>query len=273
MARAQIPGTGCVCWQRKKLLFLSRCSIGHWSRPSIFSQFWWYPCQSYFLHLPYFIIFLKSLFPLRCPWALVKIFSIHQEKKISGLKEKTEHLGRLYEYGNHIFWVQKWNFYYLLLSRVQLFVTPWIVAHQASLSITISWSLLKLMSIELVMLSNQLILCRPLLLPPSIFPSIRVFSHESVPHIRWSKYWSFSFSISPSNEYSGLISFRIDWFNLLAVEGTLKNLQHNSLKASVLQCLVFFVVQLSHPYMTTGKTIGLTRWTFVSKIMSLLFTV
>ena len=161
----------------------------------------------------------------------------------------------------------------MLLSRVQLFVTPWIVAHQASLSITISWSLLKLMSIESVMPSNQLILCRPLLLPPSIFPSIRVFSHESVPHIRWSKYWSFSFSISPSNEYSGLISFRIDWFNLLAVEGTLKNLQHNSLKASVLQCLVFFVVQLSHPYMTTGKTIGLTRWTFVSKIMSLLFTV
>ena len=161
----------------------------------------------------------------------------------------------------------------MLLSRVQLFVTPWIVAHQASLSITISWSLLKLMSIESVMPSNQLILCRPLLLPPSIFPSIRVFSHESVPHIRWSKYWSFSFSISPSNEYSGLISFRIDWFNLLAVEGTLKNLQYNSLKASVLQCLVFFVVQLSHPYMTTGKTIGLTRWTFVSKIMSLLFTV
>ena len=159
----------------------------------------------------------------------------------------------------------------MLLSHVQLFVTPWTVAHQASLSITISWSLLKLMSIESVMPSNQLILCRPLLLLPSIFPSIRVFSHESVPHIRWSKYWSFSFSISPSSEYSGLISFRIDWFNILAVEQTLKNLQHNSLKASVLQCLVFFVVQLSHSYMTTGKTIDLTRWTFVSKIMSLLF--
>jgi len=130
-----------------------------------------------------------------------------------------------------------------LLSHVQLFVTPLTVAHQASLSITISWSLLKLMFIELVMPSNHLILCFPLLLPPSIFPSIRILSNESVPHIRWSKYWSFSFSISPSNEYSGLISFRIDWFDLLAVQGTLKNLlQHNSSKASILQCLAFFMV-------------------------------
>jgi len=129
------------------------------------------------------------------------------------------------------------------------------------------------MSIELVMQSNHLILCRTLFLPPSIFPSIRFFSSESVLLIRWPKYWSFSFSISPSNEYSGLISFRIDWFDLLAVQGTLKNLhQHHSSKASILQCSAFFIVQLSHPYMTTGKTIALTRWTFVGKIMSLLFT-
>ena len=122
------------------------------------------------------------------------------------------------------------------------------------------------------MSSNHLILCRPLLLLPSIFPSIRVFSSESVVHIRWPKYWSLSFSISPSNEYSGLISFRMDWLDLLAVQGTLKSLlQHHSSKASVLGCSVFFVVQLSHPYMTTGKTIALTRRTFVSNVMSLLF--
>ena len=128
------------------------------------------------------------------------------------------------------------------------------------------------MSIESVMLSNNLILCRPFLLPPSIFPSIWVFSNESVPPIRWPKYWSFSFSISPSNEYSGLISFRMDWLDLLAVQGTLKSLlQHHSCKASILQCLGFFTVQLSYPYMTTGKTIAWTRWTFVGKVMSLLF--
>ena len=160
---------------------------------------------------------LNHSFHLDALGLLLRYFQSIKKKKINGLKEKTEHLGRLYEYGNHIFWVQKWNFYYLLLSRVQLFVTPWIVAHQASLSITISWSLLKLMSIESVMPSNQLILCRPLLLPPSICPSIRVLSHESVPHIRWSKYWSFSFRISPFNEYSGFISFRIDQFDLLVV--------------------------------------------------------
>ena len=128
------------------------------------------------------------------------------------------------------------------------------------------------MSLKLVMPSNHLALCRPLLLLPSIFPSIRVFSNESALCIRWPKYWSFSFNISPSNEYSRLISFRIDWFDLLAVQGTLKSLfQHHSLKASVLWCSAFFIVQLSHPYMTTGKTIALTRWTFVSKVMSLLF--
>ena len=143
-----------------------------------------------------------------------------------------------------------------LLSRVQLFTTPWTAARQASLSITNSWSLLKFMSIELVMPSNHLILCHPLLLPPSIFPSIKVFLNESV-HIRWPKYWRFSFSISSSNEHLGLISFRMDWLDLLAVQGTLKSLlQHYSSKASVLQCTAFFTVQLTHPYMTTGKTIS-----------------
>ena len=150
-------------------------------------------------------------------------------------------------------------------------MTPWTSAHQVSLSITNSWSLLKLMSIELVIPSNYLILCPPLLLPPSIFPSIRVFSNGSVLHIRWPKYWSFSFSISPSNDCSGLISFRIDWLDLLAIQGTLKNLlQHHTPKASVLQSSAFFIVQLSHPHMIPGKTIALPRWTFVSKIMSLL---
>ena len=145
-----------------------------------------------------------------------------------------------------------------LLRRVRLFATPWTAARQVSLSINNSWSLLKLMSIELVMPSNHLILCRPLLLPPSIFSSIRVFSNESVFHIRWPKYWSFSFSISPSNEYSGLISFRMDWLDLLAVQGTLKTLlQHHSSKASILRHSACFTVQLSHPYMTTGKTIAL----------------
>ena len=149
--------------------------------------------------------------------------------------------------------------------------TPWTAAFQASLSITSSQTLLKLMSIESVMPSNHLILCRPLLLPPSIVPSIRVFSNESV-HIRWPKYWSFSFSISPSNEYSGLISFRMNWLDLLAVQGTLKSLlQHHSSKASILRCSAFSIVQLSHPYMTTGKTTALTRRTFVGKVMSLLF--
>ena len=144
-------------------------------------------------------------------------------------------------------------------------------ACQASLSITKSWSLLKLMSIESVMISNHIILCRPLL-PLSIFPSIRVFSNESALHIRWPKYWSFSFNISPSNEYSGLISFRIDWLDLLAVQGTLKSLlQHHSSKASILQCSAFFIVQITHPHMTTGKTMALTSWTFVGKVMSLLF--
>ena len=169
------------------------------------------------------------------------------------------------------------SFFYMfssvqLLSHVQLFATPWTAAHQASLSITNSQSLLKLMSIELVMPSNHLILCCPFLLPPSIFPSIRVFSNESVLCIRWPKYWSFSFSISPSNEYSGLISFRMDWLDLLAVQGTLKRvLQHCSSKASIPWRSAVFMVQLSHPYMTTGKTKALTGWTFVGKVISLVF--
>ena len=151
-------------------------------------------------------------------------------------------------------------------------VIPWTAACQASLSISNSQSLLKLMPSESVMPANHLILCHPLPLPPSIFPSIRVFSNESVLHIRWPKYWSFSLSISPSNEYSGLISFRMDWLDLLAVQGTLKSLlQHHSSKSSILWCSAFFIVQLSHPYMTTGKTIALTRQTFVGKVMSLLF--
>ena len=146
----------------------------------------------------------------------------------------------------------------------------WTAACQASLSISSSWSLLKLMSIELVMPSNHLTLYHPFLLLPSIFPSIRVFSDESVLHIRWPKYWSFSFSISPSSEYPGLISLRMDWLDLFAVQGTLKSLlRYHSSKASVLQCSAFLIVQLSHPYMTTGKTIALTRWTFVGKVMSL----
>ena len=161
-----------------------------------------------------------------------------------------------------------------LFSCIQLFVTPWTAACQASLSITNSQSLLKLMSIEPVMPPNRLILSHPLLLLPSIFPSIRVFSNESVLHIRWPKYWSFSFNISPPNEYYGLISFRIDWFELLAVHGTLKSLlQHYSSKTSFLQCSTFFIGQLSHPYMTTGETMALTRWPFVSKVISLLFNI
>ena len=153
------------------------------------------------------------------------------------------------------------------LSYVQLSATPWTAACQASLSITNSRSLLKLMCIESMMPSIDLILCHPLLLPPSVLASITVFSNESLLCIRWLKYWSFSFNISPSNEYSGLISFRMDWLDLFAVPGTLKSLlQHHSSKASILQHSAFFIAQLSHPYMTTGKTIALTRWTFVGKV-------
>ena len=156
------------------------------------------------------------------------------------------------------------------LSQVRLFATPWTTACQASLFITNSWSLLKLMSIKSVMPSSYL-LCCPLLLPPSIFPSIRIFSSESVLHIRWPKYWSFNFNISHSNGHPGLISFRMDRLDLLAVQEALKSLlQHHSSKASI-PCSAFFIVQLSHPNMTTGKTIALTTWTFVGKVMSPLF--
>ena len=157
------------------------------------------------------------------------------------------------------------------LSHVQLFVTPWTSVRQASLSITNSRSLFILMSIRSVMPSNHLILCHPLLCPPSINSRIRVFSNESILHIRWPKYWSFSFSISPSNEHSRLISFRMDMLDLLAVQGTLKSLQHHSSKASILQHSAFFIVQISHPYMNTGRTKALTRWILVDKVMSLLF--
>ena len=152
-----------------------------------------------------------------------------------------------------------------------MFVTPWTAAHQASLSITNSQSLLKLRSIESVMPSSHLIPCHPLLLLPSIFPGIRVFSKESILRIRWPKYWSFSFNLSPSNEHPGLVSFRMDGLDLLAVQGTLKSPQHHTSKASIIQCSAFCIVQLSHPYMTTGKTIALTRQTSVDKILSLLF--
>ena len=160
------------------------------------------------------------------------------------------------------------------VSHVWLFMTPWIAAHQASLPFTNTWSLLKLMSMESVMLSSHLILCHPLLLLPSILPSIRVFSNESTLPMRWPKYWNFSFSISPSSEHLGLVSFRMYWLDLLTVSGTLKSfLQHPSSKASILQHSAFFTVQLSHPYMTTGKTTALTRWTFFGKVMSLLLNI
>ena len=159
-----------------------------------------------------------------------------------------------------------------LLSHFCLFATPWTAAHQTSLSITNSWSLLRLMSIELVMPSNHLILCHPLLILPSNFPSIRVFSNESVLYIRWPEYWSFSFSISPSNEYSGLIFFRMNWLDLLADQRTLKSLlQHHSSHTSIVWHSALLIIQLSYPYLSTGKTIALTRWTLFGKVMSLLF--
>ena len=159
-----------------------------------------------------------------------------------------------------------------MLSHVQLFATPWTAARQASLSLTNFWNLIKIVSVASVMPSNHLILCHPHIFLPSVFPSIRVLSNESVLCIRWPKDWSFSFSISPSNEYSVLISFRTDCLDLLAVQGTLKSLlQYHSSKASILQRSAFFIVQLSHPYMTTGKTITLTRQNFAGKVMSLLF--
>ena len=187
------------------------------------------------------------------------------------LKTKTEHLVSRNSLKARTFFLLCFSSVQSL-SHVHPFATPWTAAHQASLSITKSQSLLKIMSIESVMPSNHLILCHPLLLLPSIFPSVRVFSNESVFHIRWTKYWSFSFSITPSSEYSGLISLRIVWGDLLAVQGTLKRLfQHCSSKVSVLWHSAFFLVRLSHLYMTVGKNIALTVQTLVSKVMSLLF--
>ena len=175
------------------------------------------------------------------------------------LKTKTEHLASRNSLKARTFFLLCFSSVQSL-SHVRTFATPWTAAHHASLSITKSPSLLKIMSIESVMPSNHLILCHPLLFLPSIFPSVRVFSNESVFHIRWTKYWSFSFNISPSNEYSGLISFRMDWLDLLAVQGTLKSLlQQHSSKASILWHSAFFIVQLLHPYMTAGKTTALTR--------------
>ena len=189
---------------------------------------------------------------------------------ISGFLKRPA-LGNKWRYNRYLLitlWIPQFSLVQLL-SRAWLFVIPWTAAHQVSLSITNSWSLLKLMSIESVMPSNHLILCRPLLLLPSIFLSIRVFSNESVLHIRWPKYWSFSFNISPSSEHSGLNSFRMDLLDLLEVQGTLKNLlQHHSSKASILFHSDFFMIQISHLYMTTGKTLALTRQTFVGKVMS-----
>ena len=186
--------------------------------------------------------------------------SVFQDEAHASIKHKD---GKKWEYPRN-----RENYCFLLFnlgSYVWLFATPWTVAHQASLSFTISWSLLILMSIKTVMPSNHLLLCSPLLLLHSIFPSIRVFSSESALCIRWPEFWSFSFSISPSNEYSGLISFRIDWFVLLAAQGTLKShLQHHSLKASILQCSAFFMVQLSHLYMTTRKTMNMLSHSVVS---------
>ena len=186
--------------------------------------------------------------------------------------------GRLYFLGlqNHCrWWLSSVQFSSVQpLSCVRLFVTPWTTACQASLSITNSQSPTKLTSIESVIPSNRLMLCHPLLLLPSIFPSIRVFSNESTLHIRWPKYLSFSLNISPSNEHPGLISLRMDWLDLLAVQVTLTSLlQHHSSKASILRCSAFFIVQLSRPYMTTGKTIALTRWTLAGKVMSQLFNI
>ena len=198
---------------------------------------------------------VKSLiFPLPQVWQLLQTFSFYNWSSFQGIPSNT-----CRDQSNRS--VQS-------LSCVQLFATLWTAACQASLSITNSQSLHRLMSIESVMPSNHLIFCRPLLFPPSIFPSIRVFSNESALRIRWPKYWSFSFNISPSNEHAGLISFRMDCLDLLAVQGILKSLlQHHSSKASILWCSAFFMVQLSHPYMISRKTIALTRWTFVSKVM------
>ena len=202
----------------------------------------------------------SSILAWKTPWAEEPGYSPWDHKESDAIERLSTHM-------------QEVNYLKNQFSSVPqsgpTFVTPWTAGPHASLSITNSWSLVKLMSIELVRPSNHLILCHPLFLLPSIFPSIRVFSDESALHIRWPKYLSFSFSISSFNEYSGLISFRMYWLDLLAVQGTLKSLlQHHSSKASILRCSAFFIVQLSHPYMTTEKNMPFTRWTFVNKVIS-----
>ena len=225
-----------------------------------------------FLH---FSIFFLSLPHLWCPTTPSSVLVGENDAVIRRCKIY-ESASSVFMYSQSTFSDTKLPYFHQFssvqsLSHVQLFATPWIATHQASLSITNSQSSLRLRSIESVMPSNHLILCCPLLLLPPIPPSIRVFSNESTLYMRWPKYWSFSFSISPSTEYWGLISFRMDWLDLLAVQGTLKSLlQHHSSKASVLWHSAFFIVQLSHSYKTTGKTIALTRWTFVGTVMSLL---
>ena len=224
----------------------------------------------------------SALSLLRPPCSILgKRTKILKAKRIIFFKMSRNHTTREILLENRkIIWPGRWLGSYILLQfssvqslrRFRLFATPWIAARQASLSITNSWSLLKLMPIESVMPSSHLILCHPLLFLPPIPPSIRVFSNESALLMRWPKYWSFSLSISPSKEHPGLISFGMDWLDLLAVQGTLKNLlQHHSSKASIFRCSAFFTVQLSHPYMTTGKIIALTKQTFVGKVMSLLY--
>ena len=216
----------------------------------------------------------KELTPLKAPahiqGSLTQVFAVSATWCLEWKKDSiTAHLWRLWNHSASVPSILSNSVQ--LLSHVWLSETSWTIARQDSLSITNSRSLLKLMSIELVMPSKHLILCHPLFLSPSIFSSNRGFSNESVLYIRWPKYWSFSFNISPFNEYSGLISFRIDWFNLLAVQGALKSLlQHHSSEASILQRSAFFMDQHSHPYVTTGKTMW-TMWTFVGKVMSLLF--
>ena len=253
-----------VCWQKIILYMLSHISIRRYTMSGCFifdpSSHWrWF----------------KTAFEVEKLWFLLCHSVFILELEFISMKQKLSQVNHL-AILRYFFKLEAWKLLSQFssvqsLSRVQLFVTSWTATRQASLSITNSWSLPKLMSIESVMPSNHLILCHPLLLP-SIFPSIRVFSNESALRIKWPKYWSFSFNISPSNEHQRLISFRMDWLDLLAVQGTLKNLlQHHSSKASILRRSAFFTVQLSHPYIATGKTIALTRWTFVGKVMSLLF--
>ena len=220
------------------------------------------PNYPVFLFLQFFIC-LCIEFDCYISWSLFKSISYFFSLLFSSWLNES----------NTVIQISDWSFSSVQsLSRVRLFATSWIPACQAALSITISRSLLKLTSIESVMPSSHLILCRPLLLLPPVPPSIRVFSNESTLRMRWPKYWSFSFSISNSKEHPGLISFRMDWLDFLAAQGTLKSLlQHHGSKASILQCSAFFTVQLAHPYMTTGKTIALTRRAFVGKVMSLLF--